>query len=157
MRYKTIVLKCVCLIAFSGYTWFTLDSTVFSRSVSLYYSYKTLPFWSYAAILGGKKSLIKENLLNVALFVPIGFLLYYMFPKKRWWIAYILGLGLSLGIELMQLEWKKGTCEFDDVFHNTIGCIFGYFVASTLMVALKKRNSLYEHESHSLNEYEDNN
>lgn len=125
-RYLKIALKGVCLITLIGYIWYTLDITIFGRSEYSCYRYKTLPFWSYAAIMDGKESLIKENLLNVALFVPIGYLLCSLLPRRRWWMALIFGLGLSAGIELMQLLWKRGTCEFDDVFHNTIGCLIGY-------------------------------
>ena len=128
MKYVRIVFKCVSLIAFAGYIWYTLDSTIFGRNDFSDYKYKTIPFWSYIAIYNGETFLIKEDLLNVALFVPIGFLLCYVLPYRRWWIALMFGLGLSVGIESMQLVWKRGICEFDDVFHNTIGCLIGYLI-----------------------------
>ena len=128
MKYLKKVLKGVCLIVLAGYIWYTLDTTVFGRGDYSYYRYKTLPFWSYVAILDGKESLIKENLLNTALFVPIGFLLCILLPRRRWWMPLIFGIGLSAGIELMQLVWKRGTCEFDDVFHNTLGCVIGFAI-----------------------------
>lgn len=148
MKTYKFMFKGVCLLALAGYIWYTLDTTVFCRSDYSYYQYKTYPFWSYAAILDGKESLIKENLLNVALFVPIGFLLCSLLSRRRWWMALIFGLGLSTGIELMQLVWKRGTCEFDDVFHNTIGCLIGY--------GLCKMAVSLTHLARTTDRYEDN-
>lgn len=36
------------------------------------------------------------------------------------------GFSFSVCIEFLQLVWKRGTCEFDDIFHNTLGCMIGY-------------------------------
>lgn len=127
-RYLKIALKGVCLITLIGYIWYTLDITIFGRSEYSCYRYKTLPFWSYAAIMDGKESLIKENLLNIALFIPIGFLLSSVLPRIRWWKVLLFGLAFSVFIELMQFVGKRGTCEFDDVLHNTIGCIIGFAI-----------------------------
>ncbi len=126
MIYFKILFKGVCLIAFAGYLWYTLDATVLSRSDCSYYQYKTYPFWSYAAILSGEESLIRENILNVALFLPIGFLLCCLLDKRKWRIALMFGFSFSVCIEFLQLVWKRGTCEFDDIFHNTLGCMIGY-------------------------------
>ena len=39
-----------------------------------------------------------------------------------------LGGGLSVFIELLQLIFKKGFCETDDVIHNVLGCLIGYYI-----------------------------
>ena len=133
MKYFKIVLKGVCLITLIVYIWFTLDTTILGRCDYSYYRYKTYPFWSYAAILSGDGTLIRENLLNVALFVPIGFLLCCLQYRKKWRIAMMFGLGLSVCIELLQLVWKRGTCEFDDVLHNTLGCLLGFAIVKCMV------------------------
>ena len=33
---------------------------------------------------------------------------------------------LSFGIELIQLVFKLGLFEFDDIFHNVLGAMIGY-------------------------------
>lgn len=137
MRQLRLALRCTCLILLIVYIWYTLDTTIFGRSEYADYRYEILPFWSYIAIVNGKDSLIKEDLLNVALFAPIGFLLLYVLPQRRWWKALLFGLGFSCFIELLQLIGKRGTCEFDDLFHNTIGCLIGYFIAWLLVVIFK--------------------
>ncbi len=133
MKYFKIVLKGVCLITLVVCIWFTLDTTVLGRSDYSYYRYKTYPFWSYVAILNGEESLIRENLLNVALFVPIGFLLCCLLDRRKWRIALMFGFGLSVCIELLQLVWKRGTCEFDDVLHNTLGCLLGFAIVKGMI------------------------
>lgn len=144
MRQFRLIFKCSCLIALIVYIWNTLDITVFARNEYADYQYKFVPFWSYAAIMGGKDSLIKEDFLNVMLFVPVGFLILYVLPQRRWWKAFLFGCVLSCLIELLQLVGKRGTCEFDDVFHNTIGCLIGYFIAWLLVVIFKgDRNGNY--------------
>lgn len=67
----------------------------------------------------------------VPLFVPIGFLLGGMIPKK---FAKVLLIGwmLSILIELLQLETGRGLCETNDVIHNTVGCMVGYGLAMLL-------------------------
>lgn len=140
IRYLGCLLYCLSLFALIGYVWYTLDSTVFGRTDFSEYRYKTIPFWSYVAIFNGKTNLIKEDILNVALFVPIGFLLCHVLFYRRWWLALMIGFGLSAGIEFMQLIWKRGICEFDDVFHNTIGCVIGYFFALLVVEIFKDSN-----------------
>jgi len=134
MSHTRSSIRTICFIALVGFIWYTLNSTVFGRETYSEYKYKEFPFWSYLAIYDGKTVLIKEDLLNVALFLPIGFLLFFSITRKSWRIATLSGLGLSVCIELMQLIGKRGTCEFDDVFHNTIGCVIGYYVAWAVMM-----------------------
>ena len=87
-----------------------------------------MPFWSYWDY-GGHSYFLEmfgENILNVLLFMPIGFLsgcgLQGMTFKK----ALFLGGGFSVFIELLQFVFKKGFCETDDVIHNVLGCLIGY-------------------------------
>ena len=75
-----------------------------------------------------------EVLLNIALFVPIGFLLGGMMPKGFLKVL-LTGFLLSILIELLQLASGRGLCETNDVIHNTVGCIMGYAAA----MVLKKR------------------
>ena len=75
-----------------------------------------MPFWSYWDY--GKDSyfleMFGENILNVLLFVPIGFLagcgLQGMTLKK----VLLFGGGLSVFIELLQFIFKKGFCRVFD-------------------------------------------
>ena len=44
-----------------------------------------------------------------------------------------MGFIFSSVIELSQLALKRGLCEFDDVFHNTLGCVIGYGVGMMMI------------------------
>lgn len=38
----------------------------------------------------------------------------------------MVGMGISLSIEVMQYFFHRGFAETDDVMHNTTGCLIGY-------------------------------
>lgn len=64
---------------------------------------------------------------NIALFIPLGFLLSINGKAFRSCVLTVLvGCVLSVTIEATQLFMKIGLCEFDDVFHNTWGTLLGY-------------------------------
>ena len=66
--------------------------------------------------------------MNVVVFVPVGLLARVAFRRMNWMMALVWGLMLSVGIESMQLVFKKGLGEVDDVIHNTFGCLIGYLI-----------------------------
>lgn len=113
------LIACVTLI---------LCSTVFFREMQINCKYDLRPFWSYKAILNGKESLVTENIMNIVMFMPVGFLLRVAFMKIRWKSVLLIGLILSIGIEMLQFVYSKGFTEVDDVMHNTLGCVIGYGV-----------------------------
>ena len=115
----------VLVPAFVTCTAFILTLTVFERASGRKALYALQPFWSYKAIVEGSGYLIAENFWNVVLFVPFSFLLGLIFPKQKHWLWVLTGFLLSFAIELIQLVSHRGLCEFDDVFHNTLGALFG--------------------------------
>ena len=67
-----------------------------------------------------------EEAANVAVFVPIGFLLPLCFPRWRW-LAVLAGAQLSGVVELVQdvfLDWRSPTVT--DVRWNTLGTVIGF-------------------------------
>lgn len=113
-------------------------STVIFRKTGETCRYDFHPFWSYAAIQQGREELLAENIMNVVVFVPIGILLEIGFAKWPWWKAIGTGCLLSMLIEAMQLGFKRGFCEVDDVMHNTLGCFVGYMVARGAKCVVKR-------------------
>ena len=107
------------------YMFLILGSTVIYRTSGDTYMYKLTPFWSYVAIADGQKELIEENLLNVALGIPFGFLLRFICTKNALLKSFLFGAAFSACIELSQLFFNRGLCEFDDLFHNTLGSVVG--------------------------------
>lgn len=80
--------------------------------------------------------------MNIALGVPLGFLLSFIMNSRSWWKVGLVGFLFSSVIELNQLIFKRGLCEFDDVFHNTLGCVIGYGIGK-MMIALINKISGY--------------
>lgn len=115
------------------YYFLVLCSTVICRTAPVSKRVELKPFYNYVDIWNGvdfKRTLI-EVLLNVALFVPIGFLLEGIMPKGFLKVLFT-GCLLSILIELLQLASGRGLCETNDVIHNTVGCMVGYGLAQLL-------------------------
>ena len=71
----------------------------------------------------------KNSLLNVLLFMPLGFLLpvlWARFQKATWTV--LLGLGLSFLIEVLQIFTLRAT-DVNDLMTNTLGTFSGWCVA----------------------------
>lgn len=65
---------------------------------------------------------------NIAMFMPIGFLLPLLWRKmEKFFFVLITGLGLSLFIETMQLPQYRST-DVDDLWLNTLGAIIGFVI-----------------------------
>lgn len=108
---------------FIGYVALVLCTTIIFRTASDEMRYVLCPFKSYIGIYN---KMLAENILNIVLFMPIGFLAGAALKKKHILNALKIGVGLSLFIEVIQLISKRGVCNIDDVIHNTLGCAIGF-------------------------------
>lgn len=109
------------------YYFLVLCSTVVCRASVMERHVELMPFWNYSDIwnMVDYPADLIEVLLNIALFVPIGLLLGGLgFRTKKILLS---GICLSGIIEVSQFAFCKGLCETDDVIHNTLGCVIGYF------------------------------
>lgn len=78
-------------------------------------------------------TLLSEVFGNILLFVPFGFLIKCIYPKKRSQTVILYGLLLSVGIELTQLFLQIGICDIDDVILNTSGVAVGVLAYNKIM------------------------
>ena len=113
----------IFILAFVEYIVLLFCSTVIFRDVKAVRKLKYVPFWSY-----GQPDLLIVNLMNIIVFVPIGLLLGFANNKLKWWHVLLIGTAISMSIELLQLAFKRGFFEFDDLIHNVLGCLIGYGV-----------------------------
>ena len=98
------------------------------------YHYNLVPlkeiarFVKYWRVLGMKAVLL--NILgNVAAFLPFGFFLPIISPRfGKWYLMLILSFLLTLSIETIQLVFKVGSFDVDDMLLNTLGGVIGYIV-----------------------------
>lgn len=115
-------------------------STVFFRSVGNVRQFNFMPFWSYGAYFRGEDpKLLSENIMNVVVFIPAGLLLGAAIRGMSWVKAIIIGCVVSVGIEILQLVLKRGFCEFDDVIHNTLGCMIGYGIYRLIYMCVNSK------------------
>ena len=118
------------------YLFLLLYMAVFVRNTQAGWTYNLSPFWSYQAIREGRDDILVQVIMNVLAFIPIGLLL-GTFKGMKWWHVLLIGLCFSMLIELLQLVLKRGLTEIDDVVHNGVGCMIGYwaFVGCRKMAA----------------------
>ena len=114
-------------------------STVFFRNTGKL-QYDFMPFWSYRDYFNGvDRALLAENIMNVVVFVPVGLLAVVVFRSMSWKEVLVIGICLSVGIETLQFVFRKGFSEFDDVMHNTLGCLIGYGIMTILRIIFNTR------------------
>lgn len=85
-----------------------------------------IPLWGMAEDF-------KNSILNILLFVPLGFflpLLWERFGKKR--AVVLFGFSMSLFIEILQIFTYRAT-DVNDLITNTCGAIVGFMVAEYAM------------------------
>lgn len=100
---------------------------------------------SYVKIFeGGGFHIHPEMFINVLVFVPLGILLCSSFRKIKWWQALIIGMCISISIEVLQFVLRRGTSEVADVIHNTLGCLIGigiYYMLTNAYNKIKTKKS----------------
>ena len=69
---------------------------------------------------------VEDLFLNVILFMPMGFLLPYVWPKLTFCKTLLLGALWAVGIEAVQYWAHWGCCDIDDVINDTLGTCIGY-------------------------------
>ncbi len=134
-KYRTAILYG----GIAAYLYFVLVITILGRPSMGMMQAHLVPLWSwFQAIFGGERwYYFKEILLNVLLFIPIGFLAGAIWKIKAW-RGFLYGLGLSLVIELIQLLSCRGEFEWDDMLHNAVGFLLGVLIVN----ALRKKCSI---------------
>ena len=123
------------------YAFLIYCSTVIFRETSDTTNYKPTTIEIYKEIIkkGGLR-IDPEILLNVFVFVPMGFLVCLVFKSLKWWQTLMIGCVMSVSIELLQYVLKRGTTEIGDIIHNTIGYMIGYLIYEFLQIIRIKIN-----------------
>jgi len=90
----------------------------FTLFVDLINVYKKSGLWQFIRLFIG----------NIVWFIPFGFMLPKMLKKCNFTTVTLSGFLLTLLIEILQLVFKKGICEIDDLILNIAGTMIGYSV-----------------------------
>ncbi len=106
------------------------------RAISL------VPLSSYFCI--AENSYLKEvaviNLLNICMFLPVGFFLKCGYRSVTCKKVFLIGFIVSFFVELLQFTFSKGLCEVDDLIHNVAGCMVGYAIATLILTESNDKN-----------------
>src|SRR4030095_5164341 len=102
-----------------------------------------VPFKTILPYLLGYKGLIIAgvNLVgNIALLVPIGFLVPFLYRKMTWKKSLVLAVTAGLTIEVLQVVLGVGIFDIDDIILNALGVMIGYWVFSILAKWVHSKN-----------------
>lgn len=117
-----------------SYIFIILSITLATREPASTQSFCFIPFASVYEYFHGQVEKLRESVMNLVLFYPLGLLLGSVSKKKG---IICVGLFLSLCIEVSQFIWKLGYAETDDVIHNTLGVAIGVL----FMMGVRKKLS----------------
>ncbi|MDE6863444.1 MAG: VanZ family protein [Eubacterium sp.] len=79
-------------------------------------------------------------IFNMLMFAPLGFLLPLLWKKaEKIWVTLSISFGSTALIEVVQLITGTGIFEFDDLFHNLIGSLFGYFCIMAILTPIREK------------------
>jgi glycopeptide antibiotics resistance protein len=90
-----------------------------------------VPFKSIVPQLLGRGNHLVDmvNLIgNIVLFMPIGLLAPLVFRSISWQRALTLGVVIGLTFEVMEIAFRVGIFDVDDVILNAFGVLLGYSV-----------------------------
>lgn len=133
-------LRCKKLNRVQFWSWIVLyvflsvvfASTVFTRTPEERH-YELYPFCSWKEVLiNHNVGCLEGIILNIILFLPVGGILPVLSKKISWKHALGIGAAISAVIELSQLIFCRGWFSWDDLLHNTLGCVSGYLVVRWL-------------------------
>ena len=80
-----------------------------------------------------------EFAANVAMFVPIGLFFVLLLGRRLWWLAILLGVALTIGIEFAQQNIANRVSDPRDLIANSIGAVLGTLLALVLTAAKARR------------------
>ena len=90
---------------------------------------------------GVSRSAVVINLLgNIAVFIPYGLYLQTLRKAKRVGTGFLIVLGTSVLIEIIQFASGVGVCDIDDVILNGIGGVLGILLHQALLKVTRDKD-----------------
>lgn len=142
---RKMVVSKVCRIILSLNCSFIFVMTLFGRRIGENCRFDLKPFNSYYyGFTEGDMEMLLQIIMNVAMYIPLGFLLpcYFKVFEKYRYVVLVATIS-SLFIELTQAIFKMGLFEVDDIINNTIGAIGGLLIYILCVQAKKHRGLCY--------------
>lgn len=137
-KHNTENVKLFTLTVLPVYLFAVYSSLVFSRATYPTYNYSLIPFYSYYQTIKGIEKLTMEIIGNIIMLMPVGILLPFNLKKDKFKTTLIIGFLITFSIEFMQLIFKRGLFETDDLIDNTLGVVLGYLIYKIICTIIKK-------------------
>lgn len=140
---KKTITKTQGVVAFLLSCWLLLvvALTIASRGANYTGSFN-IDFFSGYINAWNKWSISELQLIlfNMLMFVPLGFLLPLLWRKaERFKVTCLVSVSTTVLIEMSQLLTGNGIFEFDDLFHNSLGSLFGYFCIMAILSTIREK------------------
>jgi len=137
---------------FCGYAIIILSETLLLRNLTPYGFYELSPIASYIRAARAPSHLarieIRNLILNVLMFIPLGVLLPVMFQRlRKFYTAMPIALSATFFIETAQLITGRGVFSTEDILHNFFGAIVGYSFYKLISKIYIKRKCNDEHSN----------
>jgi len=136
LHHHPIMLKRFKTVLLVAYGAIYLYLTLFNRTPGSVSRLELTPFWSYQKAIAGNAMMREEIILNILLFVPLGFLL--CFSGLGWWKVALIGVCLSSTTEVVQYLTRLGLCELDDLISNGLGTMIGVCAYHSFELVMRK-------------------
>lgn len=119
---------------------FIFVMTLFGRRIGGIRNFDLEAFDSYyVAFVEGNMEVLLQILVNIAMYIPLGFLLPCCFRFcEKYRYTLLVAIATSVVIELIQVIFKIGWFEVDDIINNTLGAVIGIIFSKTLSCAKMK-------------------
>lgn len=133
-QWSALVLLSAWLLLVLGLTTFsrganftgTINTSLFSGYVNAWHE------WSYTEL--------QLIIFNMLMFAPLGFLLPFLSQKgEKFRFTCLVSFLVTFLIEVLQLITGRGIFELDDLLHNFVGSIFGYFVIMFFLTSFRRK------------------
>ncbi|WP_180994428.1 VanZ family protein [Bacillus sp. Marseille-P3661] len=126
--------KFVNLLFFAYMTllFYLLFFSSYRQSVQGVFDYNLIPFTSilrdFNFSQGFSLRFLTNNLIgNILAFIPFGFFMPLLFHKINTYLKIVISSAVfSLSIECMQISFRLGAFDIDDIILNTIGGMLGF-------------------------------
>ena len=115
-------------VMYAEYLILLMCATVIFRDSTCALGVEFVPFWNYTYFT---KEVLYETLLNIVMFIPIGFCSSVFLKRPVLLRVFLLSMALSGTIEVTQYLLERGFCETNDVMNNTVGGVLGYLLYRT--------------------------
>lgn len=106
-----------------AYALCVLYITILSRTPALARNARPIPFWSFLDWIKGNWSRGGSIVLNIVLFIPLGYLLSGVWKSKM--LPLITCLAVTIAIEVTQYFSYYGYFDTDDIIANFLGGVIG--------------------------------